>query len=719
MSENMMNSNIDNHNKEEEIFYNNDSSLPAQGSKHRYTDAELKEFVKCYNDPAYFIKNYVKIINLNNGVVPFTLYPYQEKLIKQYHDNRFCLAMLGRQMGKCCKNTTKIKIRGKDKKEFEITCEDFYKWLKSKEVLNISKKFIDKKFIDSIEIEDFEILTDTGWKPVTAIYKTISYQVYELRTESGKILKCADTHIIFDEHYNNLFVKDCLGKRIITIDGIETVTDLIKHDEYENMYDLTVNSDEHRFWSDGILSHNTSTAAAYFLWCILFNSNYNIGCMANKMFMAKEILSKIKDMYVWLPRFLKVPVSKWNMESIQLVNGSRIITAATSVSAFRGSSLNILYGDEFAFVPPNIQQDFMASVYPTISSGKNTKIIFTTTPNGMSGEFYKLWVDATEGRNRYNALKFIWSAVPDRDDKWRDETIANIGETRFNVEYNCEFMGSSNTLISPDHLKRLRWADPIITDKDLRIYKKPEDGRVYFMSVDVGQGKSLDYSTFTIFDITDKNHVEQVAVYRNNEIEPSVYPTIIAQSASYYNDAFVLVENNDAGILVADILFNDLEIENLLFTRRESSKGGIATGQYRLAFTGTPGVKTTKSVKTTGCISLKQLIESGNLILHDKDTISELMVFIDKDQKGIFAAEQGEHDDLVMNCVLFSWAMNEKFFKSLMDFNFRMDLYKTKIEETESRYNFSGFLVQCGNISDNDTFIQNGVVWNIVKDNTF
>lgn len=554
-----------NNNEEEEIFYNNDSSLPALGSKHRYTDNELKEIVKCYNEPTYFIKNYVKIINLNNGVVPFLLYPYQEKLIEQYHDNRFCLAMLGRQMGK------------------------------------------------------------------------------------------------------------------------------------------------------------TSTAAAYFLWCILFNSNYNIGCMANKMFMAKEILSKIKDMYVWLPRFLKVPVSKWNMESIQLINGSRIITAATSVSAFRGSSLNILYGDEFAFVPPNIQQDFMASVYPTISSGKNTKIIFTTTPNGMSGEFYKLWIDATEGRNRYNALKFIWSDVPERDEKWRDETIANIGETRFNVEYNCEFMGSSNTLISPDHLKRLRWTDPIVTDKDLKIYKKPEEGRIYFMSVDVGQGKSLDYSTFTVFDITDKKHVEQVAVYRNNEIEPSVYPTIIAQTASYYNDAFVLVENNDAGILVADILFNDLEIENLLFTRRESSKGGIATGQYRLSFTGTPGVKTTKSVKTTGCISLKQLIESGNLILHDKDTISELMVFIDKDQKGIFSAEQGEHDDLVMNCVLFSWAMNEKFFKNLMDFDFRMDLYKTKIEETESRYNFSGFLVQGGNISDDDggIFVQNGIVWNIVKEDTF
>lgn len=574
----------------------------------------------------------------------------------------------------------------------------------------------DKKFIDSIDIDGYEILTDTGWKPVSAIHKTIPYRIYELKTESGKSLKCADTHIIFDEHYNEIFVKDCLEKKIITVDGVELVIDLIIHDEYENMYDLTVDSDEHRFWSDGILSHNTTSASAYFLWCILFNPNYTIGCMANKMFMAKEILSKIKDMYVWLPRFLKVPVAKWNMESIELTNKSRIITAATSASAFRGTSLHILYGDEFAFVPPNIQADFMASVYPTISSGSNTKIIFTTTPNGMSGEFYKLWIDATEGRNRYNALKFIWSDVPGRDDAWRDETIANMGETRFNVEYNCEFMGSSNTLISPDWLKRLRWDEPIITDKQLRIYKKPESGRTYFMSVDVGQGKGLDYSTFTIFDITDKNKIEQVASYKNNEIEPSVYPTIIAQTAKYYNDSFVLVENNDAGVLVADILYNDLDIENLLFTRRESSKGGIATGQYRLSFTGSPGVRTTKSVKNTGCINLKQLIESGKMVLHDVDTISELMVFIDKDQKGTFAAEQGEHDDMVMNCVLFAWAMNEKFFKQLMEIDFRMDLYKNKIEETEERYNFSGFFIRDGEITDDETFVNDGVVWNIVRD---
>lgn len=547
---------------DDDVFYNKDPSLPAPGSNHKFTPDEIAEIVKCKNDPIYFIKNYVKITNLDSGVpIPFNLFPYQEKLIQQYHENRFCVSMCGRQMGK------------------------------------------------------------------------------------------------------------------------------------------------------------TTTAGAYFLWSILFNNNYTIGCMANKLFMAKEILTRIKDMYVLLPRFLKIPVVTWNMSSIQLTNKSRIITAATSTSAFRGASLNVLYGDEFAFVPPNIQSDFMASVYPTISSGKSSKIIFTSTPNGMSGEFYKIWIDAIEDRNRYNALKFIWSDVPGKDDHWREETIANIGETRFNVEYNCEFMGSSNTLIAPDILKRLRWADPVLTDKFLKIYQKPESGKVYFMTVDVGQGKGLDYSTFTIFDITNKNKIEQVAVYRNNEIEPSIYPTIIAQTSKYYNDAFVLVENNDAGVLVADILYNDLEVENLLFTKRESTKGGIATGQYKLSFNGSPGVRTTKSVKNTGCINLKQLIESGNLILNDSDTISELMVFIDKDQKGIFAAEQGEHDDLVMNCVLFAWAMNEKFFKNLMEIDFRMDLYKEKIEETEERYNFSGFFVKDGNIIDNDTFVSNGVVWDKLENN--
>lgn len=574
------------------------------------------------------------------------------------------------------------------------------------------KNHPERKFVDSIPVSDWEIMTDTGWKPITAIHKTVPYRVYEIITETGKTLKCADTHIIFDESYEEIFARNCLGKRIITVDGSELVVDLIIHDDWDNMYDLTVDSEEHRFWSDGILSHNTTTAAAFFLWYILFHREKTIGIMANKQSMAKEILSRIKKMYVYLPRFLKIPIRSWNAKSIELCNDSRILTSATTADAFRGQSLAILYGDEFAFVPTNIQADFMASVYPTITSGKDSKVIFTTTPNGMSGEFYKLWVEAQEGKNRFKTLKFTWRDIPGRDEKWKEETIANIGETRFEVEFNSAFLGSSKTLISADVLKDMRWDEPIVNhDGVYSVYEKPQEGHVYFMSCDVGYGKGLDYSTFTIFDITDTKNVRQVAVYRNNNIEPLVFPTVIASSARTYNNAFVLVENNDVGKTVADILSSEYSIDNLLYTKREKARGSITeTGTYRLALSGNPGVRTTAAIKSRGCSNLKQMIETKALQIRDKDTISELMVFIDGKGNGRYAAEKGDHDDLVMNAVLLAWAMSEKFFQGFIDSNFRLDLFKEKITEVEQELMTMGFT----NTNDH-SFVENGIVWNSVS----
>lgn len=545
-----------------ELFYKNDITLPAVGSDYDFSKEEIKEIVSCKADPIYFIRNYVRLLNPDKGTIPFEPYPYQEKMIEMFNNNRFSLGLSSRQSGK------------------------------------------------------------------------------------------------------------------------------------------------------------TTTSAAYFLWYVIFNDEKTIGVMANKLSMAIEILDRIKNMYVLLPRFLKVPIIEWNKKSMVLSNKSRIITSATTTSAFRGFTLSILYGDEFAFVPANIQSDFMASVYPTITAGTTTKIIFTTTPNGMSGEFYRLWTEAIENKNTFKTLKFTWKDVPGRDEKWKEETIKNIGPTRFEVECNSSFLGSSNTLISPDTLQNLRWKTPkVIQDKILKFYHLPEKNHIYFMTVDVGLGRGLDYSTFCIFDITNIEKVEQVAVYRNNQIEPLVFPSVLAKAISYYNNCFVLVENNGAGKEIADILFNDYEIENLLFTRKENRNGTSETGAYRLSFNGFPGVTTTKSVKSKGCINFKQFIESGKLILNDHQTISELMSFIDVKGNGTYSADQGEHDDLVMNCVLFAWAMNERFFKNIMDFDFRMDLYKAKIEETEERYNFSGFFVKDGNIIDNDTFVSNGVVWDKLENN--
>jgi hypothetical protein len=354
----------------------------------------------------------------------------------------------------------------------------------------------------------------------------------------------------------------------------------------------------------------------------------------------------------------------------------------------------------------------MASVYPTITSGKDSKVIFTTTPNGMSGEFYKLWIEAQEDRNNFKTLKFTWRDVPGRDEHWKDETIRNIGETRFEVEFNSAFLGSSKTLISADALKSMRWDVPIVNhDGVYSVYERPVENHVYFMSCDVGYGKGLDYSTFTIFDITDTKKVKQVAVYRNNNIEPLVFPTIIASSARTYNNAFVLVENNDIGKTVADILSAEYSIDNLLYTKREKSRGSISeTGTYRLALSGNPGVRTTTAIKSRGCSNLKQMIETGTLTILDRDTISELMVFIDGKGTGRYAAEKGDHDDLVMNAVLLAWAMSEKFFQGFIDSNFRLDLFKEKITEVEQEMMTIGFT----NTNDNG-FAENGIVWNEVS----
>jgi len=486
-----------------------------------FTNDNIQEYIKCSKDPIYFITNYVQIINIDRGLIPFDLYDFQEDMIETFDTNRFVICKLPRQSGK------------------------------------------------------------------------------------------------------------------------------------------------------------STTVTAYMLWLILFQDNQNIAILANKGALARELLGKIQLAYEHLPVWLQQGITVWNKGNIELENGSKIVAAATSSSAIRGGSYNLIFLDEFAFVGNNMADEFFSSVYPTISSGLTSKIFIVSTPNGMN-HFYKLWADAEEGNNKYATIEVHWDQVPNRDQKWKEETIANTSEAQFRQEFDCEFVGSANTLIHPTKLKTFVFRKPISVWNEIEIYSEPIPGHEYVISADTARGLGLDYSAFLIFDITEMPY-RLVAKYRNQSISPLLYPSIIYAAGMKFNAAFVMVEINDIGGQVADILHTDLEYENLLITtvrgRGGQQIGGGFGTQIQL------GVRTTKTVKSVGCSNLKDLLENEKLIVEDFDLIAELSSFISR--KNSYQAEEGSHDDLVMCSVLFGWLTRQTYFKDLTDTDIRTKIYDEKIKLLE------------------------------------
>ena len=512
----------------EEDGYQGNHLLKKAGVEHEYTPDEIKEYVKCAKDPIYFIKNYVKIVSLDEGLVPFKMYDFQERIVQSVHDNRFVIGKLPRQTGK------------------------------------------------------------------------------------------------------------------------------------------------------------TTTVVSYFLHYTLFNDNSNCAILANKGQLARDILARYQLAYENLPFFLQQGVIAWNKGSIELENGSKIIAASTSSSAIRGGSFNMLLLDEFAFVPRHIAEEFFASTYPTISSGKTTKMVIISTPCGMN-HYYRMWMDANEGRSEYVPVDVHWSEVPGRDEEWKESTIRNTSKEQFAQEFECEFVGSQNTLISATKLKSMPFIDPIRSSGQLDIYREPEEDHIYTITVDVSHGEGLDFSTFAVID-SGQFPYRVVAKYRSSSISPLEYPTVIQNVAKTYNNAWVLVEINDIGSQVANILHEDLEYDNLLYvtTRGRAGQGlGTGFGVGQLQF----GLKTSKKVKQIGCANLKNLIEGDRLIVEDFDTICEMTSFIAKGYS--YEAEPGHHDDLVMNLVLFAWCTTEPYFKDVTntDTHKKMVLEKLKREELRKKEN--------------------------------
>ena len=381
-------------------------------------------------------------------------------------------------------------------------------------------------------------------------------------------------------------------------------------------------------------------------------------------------MSRLQLAFEYLPFFLKQGVVEWNKGSIELANGSKALADSTSGSSVRGRSFNIIFLDEFAFVPNNIAESFFMSTYPTISSGNTTKVIIVSTPNGMN-LFYKMWIEAMEKKSLYKPIEIHWSMVPGRDEKWKETTIRNTSADQFRQEFETEFIGSTNTLIHPVKLRSLVWHDPIRKDMsdNFHIHKDPEPNHTYVLTVDVAEGLNQDYSTFSIIDVTQFPY-RQVAKYKNNKIAPLLLPTVILQAARMYNDAFVLVEINSIGLQVSDILHHELAYENLIKIEMKGKQGQQHTPGFKkkIAY----GLKTNKQTKAIGCANLKTLVESDKLIINDYDTIQELMTF--SADKQSFKAEEGNNDDLAMTLVHFGWLTSQRYFKENINNDIRQAL---------------------------------------------
>jgi hypothetical protein len=499
--------------------YRDNLLLKKVGVEHKFSKLEVEEYIKCAEDPIYFCMNYIKIVNVDEGLINFKMWDFQKDMLRLFKDNRFVITRCPRQVGK------------------------------------------------------------------------------------------------------------------------------------------------------------TTTSVGYLLWLTIFTESQNVAVLANKGSLARDILAKYQLAYENLPTWLQQGVVTWNKGNVELENGSKIVAASTSSSAIRGGSFNCVFLDEFAFVPNNIANEFFNSVYPVISSGKSTKIIIVSTPNGMN-LFYKLWMDSIEGRNNYKSFEIHWSMVPGRDEAWKEETIRNTSQRQFDQEFGCEFLGSSNTLISGYKLQQLRYIDPIAEFDKMKIYEHPikENGEdivadhLYCMSVDVSEGKNLDSSTFSIFDISTTPY-KQVATYSSSSISPILFPTVIVNAARLYNDAYILVEINN-NPQVADFIHADLEYENLLkvFTgnkKPQQLSAGFARGIQM-------GLKMSTQVKQVGCSNLKTLIEGDKLLINDFDTYSELTTF--EQHKTSFAAAEGANDDMAMTLVIFAWATTQKYFREIVNHDIRKQI---------------------------------------------
>lgn len=446
----------------------------------------------------------------------------------------------------------------------------------------------------------------------------------------------------------------------------------------------------------------TTTAAAYILWYTLFQADKNVAILANKDKTAREILSRYQLMYEHLPLWMQQGVKTWNKGDVELENNSKVFTAATTAAGIRSKSVNLLYIDEAAIIPNNIADAFFTSVYPVVSAGQTTKILITSTPLGYN-HFWKFWNDAENGRNGFVPLFIPYWKIPGRNEKWAEEQRRVLGDVKYNQEVLCKFLGSALTLIRADIIEQMSFNEPIYQKDGLDLYEMPEKGHNYVFVVDTAEGVGGDYSSFVIIDITEVPY-KLVGKYRDNQIAPMLYPTVIYRNATDFNNAYVLIEVNRSE-QVAHILYHEYEYENIMFVQRDT-KGQRVSGGFAGAGKTQLGVTTDKRVKRIGCFNFKSLLEEKKLLVFDADVISEISTFIES--KGSWAADEGYHDDLVMPLVLFGWLTTNPYFREITDVNLRKAVYEQRIKQIEEDMLPVGFV---NDGQQEEVTVDSGDVW--------
>ena len=535
---------------------------------------------------------------------------------------------------------------------------------------------------------------------------SISYEAWQIE----ELARCFDDPIYFIESY-------C---KIVSLD--HGLVPFKLYNCQKNKVNTILNNRK-VILMEGRQQGKTITSAACILWYTLFQDNKTVAILANKAAAAREVLSRYQGMYENLPLWMQQGVKEWNKGSIELENGSKVFTAATAASGIRGKSVNWLYIDEAAIIPNNIAEEFFTSTYPTIMAGETTKVLMSSTPLGYN-HFWKFWNDAEQGLNDFINLFIHYTEIPGRDERWAAEQKAVLGDVKFTQEVLCNFLGSSYTLIDADTLGKMSPLTYVYSKDSLDVIEEPVRGEkdqagkivrpdnVYVLCADTSRGLGGDYHAFTVIDITT-NPYRVVAKYRNNKIAPVLYPSFIHTVAKNYNNAFVLIEINDNGQQVADIMYNEMEYENLLFVTRDTQVGQIVGGGFGRHGQTQNGVRTDKKVKRIGCSMLKTLIESGRLLAMDKDIISEFATFIES--KDSYAADEGYHDDLVMTLVLFSWLTTNAYFRDLTDINIRTSLFENQIRQIESELTPFGFIDDGSGDGEPKYIYEAGDLWTVEK----
>lgn len=567
--------------------------------------------------------------------------------------------------------------------------------------LSLDQDDSNKKIINSIPLTDLEIQTDSGWKPITSIHITQPYDIWQIKTEHGYELECADNHIVFNAFYDEVFVQNLrVGHRIITQSGADKITSIKKLNVKPiSMYDVSVDSDTHRFWSNGILSHNTITSSVYLTWYLLFHFDRNVLLLANIGTTTKEIIDKIRHVVEGLPFYMKPGINKKDVFTLGFDNGCRLIGANTTLTGGIGFTIHLLFLDEFAHIKETIKRKFYENVYPTLSSSKVSRVIITSTPNGMD-LFHDLYQGAVKGLNEYAPIRVDWWQIPGRDEAWKLQEISNLGsEEAFNQQYGCQFLSTSTLLLSSTELKRII-SDQVeyqfhefdeldelnIDYSGLRFHPDFDiddiigDDKFYTFTIDLAEGVGRDYSIINIFQLQvlskeDRELVKspggifdffgykQVGLFRSNQLDideiAKILYTLVVKIFDQENVKNLIEFNTYGSALIANIFA--LYPQNNEFNDECIVKFSHRMGSKIKKF----GLRLNSENKKFICERAKIAIKGGRILINEKNTVMESSLFTRK-SNGSYAAEAG-HDDAIQTTVNLSAMFDTVDFQNMCE----------------------------------------------------